>query len=180
MRPIPTKYRGVTYRSRVEARWAVFFEAMGWAATYEQEGLDLDGVWYLPDFWLPALGVYAEIKADAPTQEEAEKCQRLADASSRTVWLLAGSPTAGAYKLHEFAKGRAAANPALREFRDCRRCERTVIYHRSGDNTSWGWQEIGERCGRADCGDREPGFFGRVDKALAGASDERFGVHDKP
>lgn len=53
MTPIPTTYRGVTYRSRVEARWAVFFEAMGWPAVYEQQGLDLDGVWYLPDFWLP-------------------------------------------------------------------------------------------------------------------------------
>lgn len=43
---IPTTYRGVTYRSRLEARWAAFFDEIQWPHTYEP--LDADG--YIPDF----------------------------------------------------------------------------------------------------------------------------------
>lgn len=45
---IPTKYRGVQFRSRLEAKWAAFFDLAGWPYEYEQ--LDLDG--YIPDFIL--------------------------------------------------------------------------------------------------------------------------------
>jgi len=45
-----TKYLGYNFRSRLEARWAVFFTEMGLPFEYEPEGFDLDGVWYLPDF----------------------------------------------------------------------------------------------------------------------------------
>jgi hypothetical protein len=43
---IPTKYRGVQFRSRLEARWAAFFDLVGWPWRYEP--LDLNG--YIPDF----------------------------------------------------------------------------------------------------------------------------------
>lgn len=43
---IPTTYRNVSFRSRLEARWAVFFDHIGWA--WEYEPLDLKG--YIPDF----------------------------------------------------------------------------------------------------------------------------------
>lgn len=43
---IPTRYRGVEYRSRLEARWAGFFHRIGWKFTYEP----MDGHGYLPDF----------------------------------------------------------------------------------------------------------------------------------
>lgn len=41
-------WRGTQYRSRLEARWAVFFSLLRWAAEYEP--LDLSG--YIPDFLL--------------------------------------------------------------------------------------------------------------------------------
>lgn len=51
MIPIETKYKGYRFRSRLEARWAVFFSALGLAWEYEPEGFELDnGQWYLPDF----------------------------------------------------------------------------------------------------------------------------------
>lgn len=52
-RAIETLYRGHIFRSRLEARWAVFFTGLGIEYEYEPEGFDLDGVWYLPDFKLP-------------------------------------------------------------------------------------------------------------------------------
>jgi hypothetical protein len=51
MRPIETRYKGYRFRSRLEARWAVFFDALGLTYEYEPEGFVLsNGVWYLPDF----------------------------------------------------------------------------------------------------------------------------------
>lgn len=43
---IPTLYRGRMYRSRLEARWAAFFDRLGW--THEYEPFDLGG--WSPDF----------------------------------------------------------------------------------------------------------------------------------
>jgi hypothetical protein len=50
LRPIPTRYKGYHFRSRLEARWAVFFEVLGVAWEYEPQGFDIDGTKYLPDF----------------------------------------------------------------------------------------------------------------------------------
>jgi hypothetical protein len=43
---IPTTYRYKAMRSRLEARWATFFDLIGWRWTYEP--LDAEG--YVPDF----------------------------------------------------------------------------------------------------------------------------------
>lgn len=42
----PTIYKGVTFRSRLEARWAAFFDLAGWS--WEYEPIDLPG--WSPDF----------------------------------------------------------------------------------------------------------------------------------
>lgn len=53
MKPIETRYHGCRFRSRLEAKWAVFFDCMDIEWEYEPEGYDLgDGIWYLPDFRL--------------------------------------------------------------------------------------------------------------------------------
>lgn len=93
IRALPTEYAGFTFRSRTEARWAVFFDAMDVKWEYERQGFDLDGVHYLPDFWLPALETWVEIKGQAPTSEEREKCQWLAEASDRRVLVFWSEPT---------------------------------------------------------------------------------------
>jgi hypothetical protein len=71
---IETRYAGCRFRSRLEARWAVFFDAMGIKWEYEQQGyvikakFDHAKPWlakptpYLPDFWLPDLGFWVEVK----------------------------------------------------------------------------------------------------------------------
>ncbi|NSZ73230.1 hypothetical protein G6L74_05620 [Agrobacterium tumefaciens] len=43
---IPTRYNSVQFRSRLEARWAAFFDLAGW--TWDYEPFDLEG--WTPDF----------------------------------------------------------------------------------------------------------------------------------
>ena len=51
IKPIETLYHGYRFRSRLEARWAVFFDSLGVKYEYEPEGFKLpDGSMYLPDF----------------------------------------------------------------------------------------------------------------------------------
>jgi hypothetical protein len=53
IKAIETKYDGRHFRSRAEARWAVFFKALKIPYEYEPEGFVLpDGRRYLPDFRL--------------------------------------------------------------------------------------------------------------------------------
>jgi len=61
---IETKYAGCKFRSRLEARWAVFFDTLGIQWKYEDQGYEVDGCRYLPDFWLPDCEVWAEVKGD--------------------------------------------------------------------------------------------------------------------
>jgi hypothetical protein len=51
MRSIETRFGGFRFRSRLEARWALFFNRMGLRFEYEPQGYHLeDGRMYLPDF----------------------------------------------------------------------------------------------------------------------------------
>lgn len=63
---IETQWRGFRFRSRLEARWAIFFDASEIEFHYELEGLRVDTAIgrlnYLPDFWLPRAGQWAEVK----------------------------------------------------------------------------------------------------------------------
>jgi hypothetical protein len=92
VKPIETVYNGYRFRSRLEARWAVFFDSVGFKWEYEPEGYDLgNSKWYLPDFYLGNLG-YIEVKGNVPTREEIEKCKLLSSQSEHSVYLLFGNP----------------------------------------------------------------------------------------
>lgn len=90
MKPKETVYAGCRFRSRLEARWAVFFDVLGIKWEYEKEGFDLDdGTGYLPDFFLharglphmrakyPGAGYWVEIKGKAPDTHEVRKLQEV-------------------------------------------------------------------------------------------------------
>lgn len=84
VKPIETEYNGYRFRSRLEARWAVFFDAIGAKWEYEPEGFQLkDGTRYLPDFLLHGVrgrganevgDIYIEIKG-VLTQEDLHKIE---------------------------------------------------------------------------------------------------------
>lgn len=68
---IETEYAGHRFRSRLEARWAVFFDHLGIRWAYEPQGFEIHAdPWaekttrYLPDFWLPDFGLWCEVKGE--------------------------------------------------------------------------------------------------------------------
>jgi hypothetical protein len=93
LKAIETVYKGYRFRSRLEARWAVFFDALDIRWEYEKEGYDLGPAgWYLPDFWLPDYRYWIEIKGEWPTPEEINKAQSLFSSSTLPVILFQGAP----------------------------------------------------------------------------------------
>jgi len=84
IKSIPTKYSGHTFRSRLEARVAVFFDQLRLSWEYEPEGYDLPiNGWYLPDFLLKKneklkYDIWVECKGKEPTIEEDNKLNELA------------------------------------------------------------------------------------------------------
>ena len=85
IRPVETIYNGLRFRSRLETRWAMFFDQIGIEYEYEPEGFALtNGQRYLPDFRVVCYGtrifdpnekpfdLWIEVKGRM-TEEDAEK-----------------------------------------------------------------------------------------------------------
>jgi hypothetical protein len=93
-RAIETVYKNYKFRSRLEARWAVAFDKLGLAWTYEEEGFELPSGRYLPDFFFPDLDTYVEIKGRMPTpgDNDMERLMDLSVAKNCPCFLFAGDP----------------------------------------------------------------------------------------
>lgn len=110
IKSINTHYDGHYFRSRLEARWAAFFVKAGIQYTYEPEGVVLpNGECYLPDFYLPLLNCYAEVKPGLRMNEWDEQDLKKATiqhcdyskwrlfAEENILMLLIGSPVPHSY-----------------------------------------------------------------------------------
>lgn len=84
---IETRYNGRRFRSRKEARWAVFFDSLRLPWEYEKEGFELPSGRYLPDFWMQKQDCWIEIKGSAATERELALAGELAEATNRDVFV---------------------------------------------------------------------------------------------
>lgn len=111
VKPLPTEYNGVLFRSRTEARWAVYFDALGIEWHYEPQHFRLsDGGFYKPDFYLPrmgfvadgggSVGMYVEVKPRNAPDGMFDKARAFAETMSQTVLLLDGGPRASRFKIY--------------------------------------------------------------------------------
>jgi hypothetical protein len=71
---LPTYYKGITFRSRLEARWAIILDELGIDWEYEPEALLIEGYTenafsYLPDFYLPTADAFLEVKGSLESQD---------------------------------------------------------------------------------------------------------------
>jgi hypothetical protein len=90
IKAIETRYKGYRFRSRLEARWAVFFDHVGWNWKYEHQGYTIG--WadecsqrnWLPDFEVEiplnygmSNRFYVEVKGDKDFFKDGEFCDFL-------------------------------------------------------------------------------------------------------
>ena len=109
IKAIETVYNGYRFRSRLEARWAVFFDTLGIEYQYEPEGFDLgEAGWYLPDFWLPhqvelfaekGWGMWVEIKPRLAGEQAMTKIITLVEQSKHNALIFQGSPWQDEYNV---------------------------------------------------------------------------------
>lgn len=92
IKAIETRYAGCRFRSRTEARWAVFFDAIGVRWEFEKEGFELPSGRYLPDFWIPDWNVWFEVKGDYPNSVEVALAEELFSASQQNFAFAVGAP----------------------------------------------------------------------------------------
>jgi hypothetical protein len=111
MKAIQTSYGSYRFRSRLEAKWAVFFDAIGvegWV--YEKEGFELScGLRYLPDFWIPynaatppGWGFWVEIKPEPLNPRESFLLGELARETGHRSYAICGQPRPGCYTISVF------------------------------------------------------------------------------
>lgn len=94
IKAIETKYKGYLFRSRLEARWAVFFDSIGIKYQYEADGFEAvydyadkkEVIRYLPDFYLPEFDCYVEVKGtDEALKKDGHKLAGAIDWNSTPV-----------------------------------------------------------------------------------------------
>lgn len=99
IKSIETQYKGCCFRSRLEARWAVFFDVLNISWEYEKEGFEFAGVRYLPDFWLSTVNMWAEVKPNYRFDKASRiLATQLANQTGFEVLMLGGVPENMPYK----------------------------------------------------------------------------------
>jgi hypothetical protein len=143
---IRTSYAGTWFRSRLEARWAAFFDGIGWP--WEYEPFDWDG--YIPDFLvLGANAFVVEVKPESSPQElestlaKAARAYKGIDPGRRLLDILAVGVTP---LLGPGEMGIAAGS--MLQWIEPDSDDDDVVNGFSPRVAEAGWY----RCGKADCG----------------------------
>lgn len=174
MQAIETSYDGRRFRSRAEARWAVFLNALELPYQYEPEGVVLDGTPYLPDFFVPDIACWIEVKGQGPTEEERRKCRLLCEATGQRVLLAVGAPTV---ECHIFVFDPRHDWPEHARF--------TFREDRRNRGMYWLWSEeagcfaVGPQFGPEDH-DKQPVLHWSVERAFRLSQSARFEHGDQP
>jgi hypothetical protein len=104
---IKTNYKGITFRSRLESRFAALMDELRVRYIYEPMKYNLiDGGTYMIDFFLPDQQLYVELKPKWPHIEEESKCEQMSARGFR-VALLYGSSLHKPPFRSEFYRGKS-------------------------------------------------------------------------
>lgn len=172
-RALETPYKGYRFRSRLEARWAVFMDAITVEWEYEPEGFNLGRAgFYLPDFWLPTEHAWLEVKpSGSPPIEEYDKFHALAELSRFPVFVMQGwldpmtiCEGGGFYNaLPEPNERGSTSDLRGTMWAACLACGATGLAHSHGvDPHMW-------------CGHSAPGTSPELERAWSLARGQRFG-----
>jgi hypothetical protein len=123
---------GVTFRSRLEYHWSVFLTTAGIPWEYEVRVFSEQGQrGYLPDFYLPEMKTWLEIKPTWPNDTEIEKAKMLTRLTGETMYFLVGPPSPiserGFFRFYFVPCTPEGLQRGLYYWSRCPRCERIGI-----------------------------------------------------
>ena len=138
IKPIETVYNGYRFRSRLEARWAVFFDTLGIEYIYEPEGFTFPaGTNYLPDFYLPKMNTFFEVKG-IMSYKDAHKIEQLRAHSGKFVTVGYGDMTFEADSWGgEDENGKLITEPDSKDMSWLALCTECQQYYFMGSMFSW-------------------------------------------
>lgn len=94
---VETRYNSILFRSRLEARWAVFYDVLGIKYLYEPEKYQVGTERYIPDYFLPEInedgedaGLFVEVKGIAPDNMAMRKGIELCKLTKKVVVIISG------------------------------------------------------------------------------------------
>jgi len=132
---IPTEYDGTMYRSRTEARWAVFLTSLRCPFEYEPEGFRLPQAGgYIPDFYLTNVDKFIEIKPSVCVEGRESPVEEFAEVTDKSIYVFRGSPSCDNYSGYpewvsaEVYFGRTGRDEG-HQFCICPRCGTVDIQH---------------------------------------------------
>lgn len=168
---LSTEYQGKKFRSRTEARWAVFFQTLGLAWQHEQEGFDVEGTWYLPDFYLADFPMFIEVKPDQTDGTERAKFAAMCKHKATRGIIAYGAPNIRRANLLAYdANGVLEHGDELAQWLADRRNEGEYWL----GITDKAWWSIGPKTGPDH--DRLPIMNPHLEAAYRAAQNETFGV----
>ena len=88
---VPTLYKGIQFRSRLEARWAIFFDELGIEWDYEPETFETKYGYYMPDFFLPSINRWFIVKGAKISDDESQKVLELSRLTAASAIIAEGS-----------------------------------------------------------------------------------------
>jgi hypothetical protein len=104
---MPVVYRGVSYRSKLKARWAAFLDALGIAHVYEPKSfLAGRSTRYTPDFWLPELKAWLDVQPVDSAIRDVQRWKAEELAKQRPgdrVWIASGAPRRDEWHVEQIA-----------------------------------------------------------------------------
>lgn len=89
----PTRYRNTLFRSRLEVRWAILLDQLGIKWLYEPRCFSVCHGGYLPDFYLPKLKMWAEVKPGPLDSTALTKIMDVAAQTGENALLFEGNPS---------------------------------------------------------------------------------------
>jgi hypothetical protein len=135
IKAIETEYKGNYFRSRLEARWAVFFYELGIEFDYEKEGYFLpDGEKYLPDFWLPEYDLWLEVKpgyldlGQEKIMDARKKADGLCEVTGYPVFVTFGLEQGGEIFCNAIYGGGGGRTSSLAFWEYCNKCHVPALF----------------------------------------------------
>ncbi len=131
-----TFFAGDSFRSQLEVRWALFFKALDIDYVYEKEAYPLLSGWYLPDFWLPKLNVFVEVKPWIGGVIDSARYNELAQTTGFPLLCVQGRPDKGQYTVDVYGPVRSFRFKNA-YFAEAERSNKCLTLVKEDDRLSW-------------------------------------------